>query len=145
MLAEGLRGCCQRCDIVAGGGVVYVAENAAHRVVLYDREGKTVGKWGQKSRNDLEGFGSCCNPMNLWLDSHGVLYTAESGLGRVKRYTTDGKFLGLVGYVGVERFQSASQLAASCSNLAIAVTPSGDRVYLVDFKNNRIRVLQKKG
>jgi sugar lactone lactonase YvrE len=83
--------------------------------------------------------------MNLWLDAHGALYTAESGLGRVKRYTTDGKFLGLVGYVGVDRFQSASQLAASCSNLAIAVTPNGDRIYLVDFKNNRIRVLQKRG
>jgi hypothetical protein len=145
MLAEGLRGCCQRCDIVAGGGVVYVAENAAHRVVLYDREGKVLGKWGEKSRDDIKGFGSCCNPMNLWLDSHGALYTAESGLGRVKRYTTDGKFLGLVGYVGVDRFQSASQLAASCSNLAIAVTPGGDRVYLVDVKHNLIRVLQKKG
>jgi peroxiredoxin len=145
MLAEGLRGCCQRCDIVAGGGVVYVAENAAHRVVLYDREGKVLGKWGEKSRDGLEGFGSCCNPMNLWLDAHGVLYTAESGLGRVKRYTTDGKFLGLVGYVGVDRFQSASQLAASCSNLAIAVTPDGDRVYLVDVKHSLIRVLQKKG
>lgn len=145
MLAEGLRGCCQRCDIVAGDGVVYVAENAAHRIVRYDREGKVLGKWGEKSRDDLVGFGSCCNPMNLWLDSHGVLYTAESGLGRVKRYTTDGKFLGLVGYVGVDRFQSASQLAASCSNLAIAVTPNGDRVYVVDFKNHRIRVLQKKG
>lgn len=145
MLAEGLRGCCQRCDIVAGDGVVYVAENAAHRVVRYDREGKVLGKWGEKSRDDLVGFGSCCNPMNLWLDSHGVLYTAESGLGRVKRYTTDGKFLGLVGYVGVDRFQSASQLAASCSNLAITVTPNGDRVYVVDFKNHRIRVLQRKG
>ena len=144
LLAEGLRGCCQRCDIVAGGGVVYLAENAAHRVVRYDRDGQVLDKWGQRSRNELEGFGSCCNPMNLWLDAHGVLYTAESGLGRVKRYTTDGKLLGLVGYVGVDRFQSASQLAASCSNMAIAVTPSGDRIYLVDVKHKCIRVLQKK-
>ena len=143
MLAEGLRGCCQRCDIVTGGGVVYLAENAAHRVVLYDREGEVLGKWGQRSRNELDGFGSCCNPMNLWLAGD-VIYTAESGLGRVKRYTTDGKLLGLVGYVGVDRFQNASQLAASCSNMALAVTPGGDRVYLVDVKHNRIRVLEKK-
>jgi hypothetical protein len=143
MLAEGLRGCCQRCDIVTGGGVVYLAENAAHRVVLYDREGEVLGKWGQRSRHELEGFGSCCNPMNLWLAGD-VIYTAESGLGRVKRYTTDGKLLGLVGYVGVDRFQNASQLAASCSNMALAVTHGGDRVYLVDVKHNRIRVLVKK-
>jgi hypothetical protein len=73
-----------------------------------------------------------------------VLYTAESGLGRVKRYTPDGDYLGLVAYVGVERFTSAGRMAASCSNIAIAVTPDGCRVYVMDYKNNLIRVLQKK-
>jgi sugar lactone lactonase YvrE len=144
LLAEGLRGCCQRCDIVSRRGTVYLAENSAHRVVLYDRDGKILAKWGQRSRTDVEGFGACCNPMNLCFDARGVLYTAESGLGRVKRYTTEGKYLGLVGYVGVERFTSAGRLAASCSNIAIAVTPCGDRVYVMDSKNNLIRVLQKK-
>jgi len=143
--ADGLRGCCQRCDLVARDGIVYLAENTAHRVVLFDPEGNVLDKWGTKSRTELEGFGSCCNPMNLGFDAGGTLYTAESGLGRVKRYTTDGRFLGLVGYVGVDRFTSAGRLAASCSNIAIAVTPEGDRVYVVDLKNNLIRVLQKKG
>jgi len=46
--------------------------------------------------------------------------------------------------VGVERFANAGRLASSCSNIAIAVTPSGDRVYVMDHKNNLIRVLQKK-
>ena len=144
MLAEGLRGCCQRCDIVGFGGMAYLAENSAHRVVVYNRDGEVLDKWGARSRTDVVGFGSCCNPMNLCFDANGVLYTAESGLGRVKRYATDGKYLGLVGYVGVERFANAGRLAASCSNIAIAVTPSGDRVYVMDYKNNLIRVLQKK-
>ena len=144
LLAEGLRGCCQRCDIVAAEGVVYLAENSAHRVVVYHRDGHVLDKWGARSRTDVEGFGACCNPMNLCFDAHGVLYTAESGLGRVKRYTTDGEYLGLLGYIGVERFASAGRLAASCSNIAIAVTPNGDRVYVMDYKNNLIRVLKKK-
>lgn len=144
-LAEGLRGCCQRCDIVARKGVLYIAENAAHRVVLYNRAGEVLAKWGKRSRTGLEGFGACCNPMNLCFGPDGVLYTSESGLGRVKRYTTDGKFLDLVGYVGTTRFEHGSGLAASCSNIAIAVTPDGERVFVMDYKNCLIRVLQKKG
>jgi len=143
-LAEDLRGCCQRCDLAARNGVLYLAENAVHRVVCYDFDGKMLNRWGERGRTGLEGFGSCCNPMNLAFDARGVLYTAESGLGRVKRHTTDGKYLGLVGYVGVERFQSAGRLAASCSNIAIAVSANGDRVYVLDIKSNLIRVLQKK-
>jgi hypothetical protein len=144
LLAEGLRGCCQRCDVAAAGGVVYLAENSAHRVVRFDRDGLVLSKWGARSRTGVEGFGACCNPMNLDFDAHGALYTAESGLARVKRYSADGEYLGLVGYVGTTRFTKAGHLAASCSNIAIAVTPSGSRVYVMDYKNNLIRVLQKK-
>ena len=143
-LADGLRGCCQRCDIKSHNGVLYLAENSAHRVVHYDREGNVLTKWGERGRNDLKTFGACCNPMNLCFDGHGVIYTAESGLGRIKRYTKDGQFLGLVGYVGTERFWNGSGLAASCSNMAIAVTNDGQRVYVMDYKNSQIRILEKK-
>lgn len=144
VIAEGLRGCCQRCDIDFNRGVLYLAENAAHRVVLMDREGTVISKWGERDRLKIEGFGSCCNPMNLTFDAAGVLYTAESGLGRVKKYSTSGSYLGLVGYIGVERFTNASQQAASCSNIAVAATPDGSIVYVADIKEQRIRVLKKK-
>ncbi len=144
LLAEGLHGCCQRCDVAAGEGVAYLAENNAYRVVAYDAAGKQLGKWGRQSRDKLEGFGSCCNPMNLALGADGTLYTAESGLGRVKRYTPGGEYLGLVGYVGVQRFTKSGGMAASCSNMAIAVTPDGGTVYVMDHKNNMIRVLKRK-
>ena len=144
LLLARLRGCCQRCDVTSREGKVYLAENAAYRVLGIDREGKVLGKWGHRDRKNIEGFGSCCNPMNLAFDAAGILYTAESGLGRVKRYTTDGEFLGLVGSVGVDRFNRASSLAAACSNIAIAVTPDARLIYVMDFKNNQIRVLKKK-
>ena len=145
LIAEGLRGCCQRLDITARDGQLYIAENTAFRVVRMDRDGKRLGHWGKKSRDGLEGFGACCNPMNIAFGPDGVLYTAEAGPGRIKRFTTDGKFLGLVGYAGVKRFARAGSLAASCSNIAIAVTPDGRRVYVMDYKGKRIRVLEKKG
>jgi sugar lactone lactonase YvrE len=141
---DDLRACCQRLDLVAKDGKLYVPENARHRVLTCDREGNVLAKWGARDRTAIEGFASCCNPMNLCFDSNGVLYTAEAGLGRIKRYTPDGTFLGLVGYVGVERFNRASRLAVSCSNISVAVSQDGSRVYVLDLKNNIIRRLVKK-
>ncbi|MHC4547034.1 MAG: NHL repeat-containing protein [Planctomycetota bacterium] len=143
IIAEDLRGCCQRSDIIAKDGVLYIAENARHRVLKCDRDGKILSKWGNNDRKDIEGFGSCCNPMNLYFGPKGELYTAESGLGRVKRYTPDGKFLGLVGYVGVERFNRAGRLARSCSNITVGVNKDASRIYVLDFKNNFIRVMER--
>ena len=143
-IAQGLRGCCQRLDLVAKDGVLYVAENARHRVVRFDRDGEVLSTWGRRHRTNVAEFGSCCNPMNLCFGPGGVLYTAESGLGRVKRYTPEGKFLGLVGYVGVTRFTRAGRIAASCSNIAIAVNKDGSRVFVQDLKKNIIRVLARQ-
>ena len=143
IIAEDLRGCCQRLDIITKDGVLYVAENARYRVLKCDREGKILSKWGSRDRKNIEGFGSCCNPMNLCFGPKGELYTAESGLGRIKRYTPDGKFLGLVGYVDVDRFNRATRQARLCSNIAIALNKDASRIYVLDFKNNFIRVMEK--
>jgi len=143
LIAQGLRGCCQRCDLAARDNTLFIAENAAHHVVRCDINGKVLATWGTRAREGLEGFGSCCNPMNLCFGSDGTLYTAESGLGRIKRYKPDGTFLNLVGYVDVERFNTAGSLAASCSNISFAVAPDGRRVFIMDYKNNLIRVLEQ--
>ena len=144
IIAKNLRGCCQRLDLAAKDGVLYAAENARYRVLRLDNTGTVLSKWGEKSRRDPAGFGSCCNPMNLAFGPDGMLYTAESGLGRVKRYKTDGTFLGLVGEVGVQRFTRPGRLAASCSNITIDISADGSRVYVQDVKDNVIRVLKKK-
>ena len=140
-IASGLNGCCQRLDLTAIDGVLYVAENTRYRVLRMDREGKVLGQWGKRDRRDIAAFGSCCNPMNLCVGPGKVIYTAESGLGRVKRYTPEGRFLGLVGEIGVTRFTRAGGLAASCSNIAVAASADGGRVFVQDVKTNAIRVL----
>jgi hypothetical protein len=73
-----------------------------------------------------------------------AIYASESGMARVKRYSLDGKYLDLTGYVGLQRINQAGGLAASCSNVAIAVTPNGGKVYIQDVKKNLIRVLEAK-
>jgi len=92
----------------------------------------------------MDGFGACCNPMNLTMDADGNLYTSQSGLGRVKCYTTEGKVKSLTGTVDTTRFERASHLASSCSNMAICTTPDAKTVYVMDYKNRQIRVMGKK-
>jgi sugar lactone lactonase YvrE len=140
-IATRLRGCCQRLDLVTRNGVLYAAENAVHRVVKYDRDGNVLAKWGKRDRTGEEGFGSCCNPMNICFGADGSLYTAESGLGRIKRYTVDGKYLGIVGIVGTDKFNRAGGLAVSCSNICVAPNADASRVFVMDLKGSRIRVL----
>jgi hypothetical protein len=73
-----------------------------------------------------------------------VLYTAESGIGRVKRYTADGKYLGMVGYVDTTKFDGGSRLAAQSCYIPVEVADDGKRVYVMDVRAQIIRVLEQK-
>jgi len=135
-IVEGLRGCCGQMDVQAGpDGDLFVAENARDRVVHYDREGNLIAAWGKSDRNKLECFGSCCNPMNVRFGPEGVLYTSEASLGRIKRYTPEGEFLGLVGI---------SEIVPGCKHVAIGMNADASRVYMLDITRSQIVVLREK-
>ena len=87
-------------------GELLIAENSRHRVNRFDLDGKPLGKWGKRDRTGIEGFAACCNPVNIDIGPGNVLYTAESGIGRIKTYTPGGKFLGVVGYVDTTVFDA---------------------------------------
>lgn len=135
LIAEGLRGCCGQMDIQARGEQVFVAENARKRVVVFDRDGKQVAAWGESQRAGIDGFGSCCNPMNLRFNPAGELITSEASLGRLKRYSPEGQLLGLVGMATVE---------GGCKNVAVDLSPDAKRCYVMDLGKNRICVLTAK-
>jgi sugar lactone lactonase YvrE len=113
---------------------IFVAENSRHRVCRYDAEGKLIETWGKGARTGIEGFGSCCNPMNLAFGNGGVVYTAEDTTGRIKRYTPDGKLLSVVG---------AADVVPGCKKVAIGVAADGDRVYMLDITRNHIAQLDR--
>jgi len=134
-IASNLSGCCGQMDIKANGSVVFAAENSRHRVDCFDRNGRQLFSFGRNDRKSIEGFGSCCNPMNLRFGAGGDLYTAESGLGRIKRYTPQGKFLEVVATVRV---------AGGCKHIAIDVSPDGARMYMLNLGGSEIVVLAKR-
>ena len=67
--------------------------------------------------------------MNVAFGPDGVVYTAEDNTGRIKRYSPDGKLLGLVGSV---------ELVPGCKNCSIAVSSDGSRVYMLDITRGHI-------
>ncbi|MCB1275686.1 hypothetical protein [Prosthecobacter sp.] len=144
MIVERQFGCCSHIDLRVNAGELLIAENSRHRVNLFDLDGKPKTTWGQRDRSSIEGFTACCNPCNIDFGPGGVLYTAESGVGRVKKYSPDGKFLGLVGYVDTTKFDSGGQLAATSCYIPMEVNADASRIYVMDVRAAIIRVLAKK-
>ncbi len=134
-ILTGMRGCCGQMDVQCCGADVIVAENCNHQFARYDRDGKKLGGYGKRTTgNDLECFGGCCNPMNVRASKNNEIYTAESE-GLIKRFSDKGEFLGVVGY---------APLTGGCKNVAVGVSPDGDRVYFADQPGSRIIVMVRK-
>jgi hypothetical protein len=130
-----LRGCCGQMDVQASTDGVFVAENARYRVRRLDRDGKQLNEWGKSEREGIEGFSSCCNPMNVTFGPGGDVYTSESNTGRIKRFSPAGEFLGCVGQV---------ELVPGCKKVSIAVNQDGSRVYMLDITRTHIVLMTKK-
>lgn len=134
-IVSGLSGCCGQMDVQACKNGLFVAENSRKRVVCYNKNGDELRKWGESDRTGVDGFTSCCNPMNVCFNKNGDVFTAESNSGRIKRFSATGEFLNFVGDV---------KLVPGCKNVSIAVTPDHDQVFMLDITRNHIVVLEKK-
>jgi len=132
-------GCCAHIDMEIKGDRLLIAENSRFRVNQFDiRTGKFLGTWGRRDRVNIEGFAACCNPVNTDIGPDGVLYTAESGIGRVKKYSADGDYLGLVGYVDTTKYLKFGKGVASVScYIPIEVNHDGSRIYIMDVRSIR--------
>lgn len=131
-IKEGLRGCCGQMDIDAGDGKLFIAENCEFQVGIYDREGKRLHSFGERANEDNMGFGSCCNPMNVVCCPNGDILTAESSIGKVKRYNEYGE---LAAYIGKAR------IGGGCKHVSIGFDESRDRYYVQYEDENTICVL----
>ena len=137
-------GCCAHLDLDVANGELLVAENSRHRVNRFDFDGNLLGRWGKRDRTNITGFAACCNPVCFDFGPGEVLYTAESGIGRIKRYSQTGEYLGVVGYVDTTVFDRGSRLALASCYIPVEVNRDGSRVYIMDVRAYVIRVLALK-
>jgi len=126
------RGCCGQFDIQTDGKNLILAENTKFEVGIYDRNGKRLSGFGKRASNSDDGFGSCCNPMNVRCRGTDEILTAESSIGHIKRYSTDGKFLGMVG---------TAKVAGGCKHVAIGFDPDRNIYYMMHEDLSHVAVL----
>jgi len=85
--------------VVSREGRVYVADQTNRRVQVFDAHGKFLMKWGRYGVKSGEFGGNTSKlsrvggPQFVALDSHGNIYTTEGSVGRVQKFTPDGKYL----------------------------------------------------
>lgn len=120
-LIGGLRGCCGQMDIFAAGDRILAAENTKFRVGVYGLDGKLQAAFGERFEKGNNGFGSCCNPMNVTTCSNGDILTAESSIGHIKRFSADGKLLSVVG---------RARIGGGCKHVSVGFDPKLDRYYV---------------
>ena len=136
LIMNDVSGCCGQLDIQTDGENLLVAENTKFQVGFYDRDGKRLNGWGKRSRNDDEGFGSCCNPMNVRCCSNGEILTAESSIGHIKRFSQAGEYLGFVG---------TAKVAGGCKHVAIGFDAERNWHYMMNEDRSHVAVLVPRG
>lgn len=131
---------------LAPDGLLRVANTGKHRIEAYTPNGDLEFHWGHFG-SDIEGFCGCCNPISFALLPTGEFVTCEKGLTRIKIYSRDGEFTGVV--AGPEQFSQHDRIcnekSADCNSggLDVAVDRRG-RILILDPYTGRIRFFTPK-
>ncbi len=68
---------------------VYVTDTGNKRVVVLDRELRPMVTWGEPG----EGPGQFNEPVGICVDAEGSVYVADTGNGRIQRFSSDGTYI----------------------------------------------------
>ena len=114
-------------------GRLYVADTTAHRIVIYNADGKTEKSIGARGT----GHGELNYPAHLWLDAEGRLFVVDSLNYRIQVFRPDGAFLGEFG-----RHGDGSGDFASPKGIA---ADSRGHVYVVDALFDTVQMFDQQG
>ena len=132
---------------VASDGLLRVANTGNQRIEAYTFDGDLELWWGNASVR-LEDFTPCCNPVNFAILNDDSFVTSEKGLVRVKIYSADGSFIGVV--AGPQQLVEGRKCTicyfpAQCQKggFDVAVDSEG-RVFVLDTVKNIVRIFSRK-
>ncbi len=74
---------------VDADGIVYIADEFAHRVQTFDRDGTLLGGWGQLGN----GPGQFLEPLGIAVSRDGHAYVVDAGNYRIQKFTAQGTFV----------------------------------------------------
>ncbi len=116
-----------------GDGRVYVCDTLAHRVRIFDREGRLLRDLGRRG----EGEGEFNFPTMIRLDPEGRLLVADSLNFRIQIFAPDGSFLGSFGHHG----DATGDMARP---KGVAADADG-HIYVVDSIFHAVQVFDERG
>jgi DNA-binding beta-propeller fold protein YncE len=118
--------------IALAGEKIYIADTDAHRVLVFDLDGKTVLTWGSKGDKS----GQFKHPAGIAIDEQGRVYVADTGNHRIQIFDAGGRMIRSFGAKGSSprEFNAPSGLFAQRGLL-----------YVADTGNSRVQVLSTDG
>jgi DNA-binding beta-propeller fold protein YncE len=134
---------------VAADGAVYVADQVNRRVQVFTQEGKFLAKWGEYGSkpgqfDGVENLGNRTGgPHFLAFDREGRVYTTEGKLGRVQKFSADGKPLLAFGSNSTDAGGFGGRPKNLPGPIGIAVDRWG-RIW-VSSTNNRVQCFSPEG
>lgn len=132
---------------------LYVTDEALNRVTIFGADGGLLGYWGEAGRAP----GQLHRPSGVAIDGGGNLLIADSGNHRVQRFTPDGRLLQVIGHPGRRPDGSPGKDGAGNPggnpgdgpgefNLPWGVAvDADDRIYVADWGNHRVQILDADG
>lgn len=125
-------------DVAAGKDrQLWVSNPGRHRLEKYTFNGELAATWGEYGPA-IDKFCGCCNPTDFALLPDGSFVTAEKGQPRVKLYSPEGAFVGVV--AGSESF-SKNLFSEQAPGMDLAVTEDG-RILVLDPSLKQVRLFR---
>ena len=109
---------------------IVVAETNSHRISIFSSNGEKLRSFGS---NGLEN-GQFKKPCGVAVDSNDNILVVDSGNSRVQKFTLEGEFIAAVGKTGNDQLEFNN-------SLGVAVSPTSQKIFVVDNVNNRIQIL----
>lgn len=112
---------------------LFVADTAAHRIAVFDRDGRHVAQIGARG----SGNGEFNFPTYLWLTSAGRLYVTDSLNFRIESFDTQGRFVAKFGRQGNGTGEAARPKGVATDRFG--------HVYVVDALFHAIQIFDEDG